>query len=311
MKVAGLKCSGGLNQGNDFINFGGQFVLENLHPKDSIEYFEFYDSCLPQWKTKEILTASTVEYIRENFDIIYVFSGSAGSPVLYTSLFKKVDEIGLPFVALGIGCGGQYDSSEAAAINDIYNLPNCKYVITRDSKTYEFLKENDKALSGMDLAFFARDTIKQRQENSSSKYAVVNYEPHGMPTEVSGAYDLKKQLEEIYDKVYIAENNVHPSSNAIDGYVQIGYADQLWNFYANASYVISTRVHTCVCCVSSGVPFTYLGGDSGGKSGRNCLFNEIGLTLKREEEYNSEDYAEKITQAKENYLVKLKDFVNE
>ena len=61
MKVAGLKCSGGLNQGNDFINFGGQFVLENLHPKDSIEYFEFYDSCLPQWKTKEILTASTVE----------------------------------------------------------------------------------------------------------------------------------------------------------------------------------------------------------------------------------------------------------
>ena len=120
-----------------------------------------------------------------------------------------------------------------------------------------------------------------------------------------------KQLEEIYDKVYITENNVHPSSNAIDGYVQIGYADQLWNFYANASYVISTRVHTCVCCVSSGVPFTYLGGDSGGKSGRNCLFNEIGLTLKREEEYNSEDYAEKITQAKENYLVKLKDFVNE
>ena len=100
MKVAGLKCSGGLNQGNDFINFGGQFVLENLHPKDSIEYFEFYDSCLPQWKTKEILTASTVEYIRENFDIIYVFSGSAGSPVLYTSLFKKVDEIGLPFVLL-------------------------------------------------------------------------------------------------------------------------------------------------------------------------------------------------------------------
>jgi hypothetical protein len=43
MKVAGLKCSGGLNQGNDFINFGGQFVLENLHPKDSIEYFEFYE----------------------------------------------------------------------------------------------------------------------------------------------------------------------------------------------------------------------------------------------------------------------------
>ena len=39
MKIAALKCSGGLNQGNDFINFGGQTVLEKLFPKDEIEYF--------------------------------------------------------------------------------------------------------------------------------------------------------------------------------------------------------------------------------------------------------------------------------
>ena len=311
MKVAGLKCSGGLNQGNDFINFGGQYVLEQIHPNDTIEYFEFFDSCLPQWKTQEILTDSSLEYIKENFDIIYIFSGSAGHPVLYNNLFKKVDAIGVPFVVLGIGCGGQYDASEAKAINDIYNLPNCKYVITRDSKTYDFLEDKERALSGMDMAFFARDTIKPRKENSSSTYAVVNYEPGGLPTEVSGAYDLKRQLEDHYDKVYIVENNVHPSSNSIDNFVQIGYADQLWNFYANASYVITTRVHTAVCCVTSGVTFTYLGGDSGGKKGRNCLFNEVGLILKTEEEYNSEEYSDKIIQAKDMYLIKLREFLDE
>ncbi len=71
----------------------------------------------------------------------------------------------------------------------------------------------------MDLAFFARDTIKPRQENSSSKYAVVNYEPHGMPTEVSGAYDLKKQLEEIYDKVYNAATDSYQHLTLPTNYV--------------------------------------------------------------------------------------------
>ena len=310
MKILGLKCSGGLNQGNDFINFGGKTVLETLFPKDTIEYIEFYDSCLPSWKTREFLSPSTKEYIKNTFDIIYVFSGSAGSPVMYSSLFRPLNELGIPFVALGIGCGGNYDSSEQEAINSIYRLSNCKYVITRDAKTFGFLKENEKAFSGMDMAFFANNTIKPRIENSSFKYAVVNYEPNGNPTDVSSAYDLKKQLEEIYDKVYITENNVNPSSHGIDGYVQIGYADELWAFYANASYVVTTRIHTCVCCVSSGVPFTYLGGDSGGKAGRNCLFNEIGLTLKTEEEYNSEEYADKIIKAKKNYLKNLKEFLN-
>jgi len=311
MKIAALKCSGGLNQGNDFINFGGQSVLEKIYSKNDIEYFEFFDSCLPQWKTKEILTPSTTEYIQNNFDIIFIFSGSAGSPTLYNSLFRSVDKLDIPFVALGIGCGGQYDNSEKNAINDIYNLKNCKAVITRDSKTFEFLDNNEKALSGIDLAFFAPETIKPRKENSKFKYAVVNYEPNGIPTDVDAAYDLKKQLEGVYEKVYIVENTTTPSSHSIDNFVQIGYADELWNFYANSSYVVSTRVHTCICCVSSGVTFTYLGSDSGGKRGRNCLFNEIGLTLKSEEEYDGKDYLDKIANAKSNYITKLEKFLNE
>ena len=311
MKIAAIMSSGGLNQGNDFINFGGQTVVERLNPESEIEYFEFYDSCLPQWKTKEIFTQSTIDYIRNNFDIIYMFQGSGGSPVIRDSVFKPVNDIGLPIIVLGLGCGGVYDSGEMQAMNDIHNLCNVKKLITRDSKAYGFLEDNTKAYSGIDLAFFAKDTIKPRKENSGANYAVVNYEPHGLPTELSGAYDLKKQLEEHYDPVYIVENNVNPSDTRIDNFVQIGYAKELWNFYANASYVVTTRVHSAICCVSSGVKFTYLGADNGGKKGRNCLFNEIGLTLITGDEYDGKDYLDKIDEAKENYIKNVREFINE
>ena len=313
MNIAALKCSGGLNLGNNFINFGGQSVLEKLYPNDRIEYFEFLDSTLPQWKNKnEILTPSTIDYIKNNFDLIYVFSGSAGSVVMYNYFFKNLDKIGLPFIPIGISCGGTYDASEVESINNIANLPNCKKIITRDKTTTSYIEDKSKVYSGIDLAFFASDTINPRKENSDFKYAVVNYEPGGV-CRVDEAYDLKKQLEETgdYDKVYIVENMVSVSNNNIDNYVQIGYADELWNFYANASYVITTRIHSCVCSIVSGVKVTYLGGDQGSVKGRNCLFNEIGLSLKSEEEYDGKDYLDKIVDAKSNYISELEKFLNE
>ncbi len=309
MKIAAIMSSGGLNQGNNFINFGGQTVVERLNPDATIEYFEFYDSCLPQWKTREIFTKSTINYIKSNFDLIYMFQGSGGSPMIRDYVFKPINEIGLPIIVLGLGCGGTYDQGEIQAINDIHNLSNVKKLITRDAKSYGFLKDNTKAYSGIDLAFFARDTIKPRTEGGDENYAVVNYEPHGLPTELNGAYDLKQQLEQHYDKVYIVENNVNPSNRSIDNFVQIGYARELWNFYANASYVITTRVHSAICCVTSGVKFTYLGSDSGGKKGRNCLFNEIGLTLQTGEEYDGKDYLDKIVDAKSNYISELEEIL--
>ena len=50
---------------------------------------------------------------------------------------------------------------------------------------------------------------------------------------------MKQQLEETgeYDKVYVVENMVPVSNRDIENYVQFGYADELWNFYANASSI--------------------------------------------------------------------------
>ena len=311
MNIAALKCSGGLNLGNNFINFGGQAVLEKLHPDDNIEYFEFLDSTLPQWKNKnEILTPSTISYIQNNFDLIYVFSGSAGSPTMFNFFFRNLDKIGVPFIPIGISCGGQYNQPEIQSINDIANLPNCKKIITRDESTYSYIEDKSNVYSGIDLAFFAKDTIKPRNENSDFNYAIVNFEPGGICS-IPETYDLKQQLEETgeYDKVYVVENMVPVSNRDIENYVQFGYADELWNFYANASYVITTRIHSCVCSIVSGVKVTYLGGDQGAVKGRNCLFNEIGLTLKSEEEYDGKDYQENIEEAKSNYISGLQEFL--
>jgi hypothetical protein len=309
MKVAIIKCSGGLNLGNNFINFGGEYVVNLLHPNSYIETFEFYDSCLPQWVSEDYLTPAAIDYIKNNFDIIYILSGSAGGYPLYNNLYKKINEIGIPFITIGIGCAGYYNDEESDAINKIVNLSNCKYLITRDPKTYEFIDDTSKVYSGIDLAFFAKDFLGFKKYDTSFKYAVVNYEPYGRLV-FPKSNDLKKQLEPNFDKVYFIENSIIPSRKDIKDYIQIGYAEDLWYFYANSSLNVTSRIHTCVCSIVNEVDFIYLGyHDADGKKGRNTLFNAFGIILEPNKIYKSSEYQKQINEIKENYITELKKFI--
>lgn len=309
MKIAALQCSSGLNLGNDFINSGGRYLIKQLFKDSEIEYFEFFDSCLPHWNSGHLLTESSIDYISNKADLVVLFSGSAASPTLYKSVFKKLNTLDVPFILLGIGCGGRYDDSEKKVINDINNLSNCKNIITRDHLTYSFIDDQTKCYSGLDLGFFAGDNYNVRNENSSKEYAVINYEPDG-ECDIDRSMELKKQAEKFYDHVYIVENSVQIKSRDIEDYLQIGCAEQLWNLYSNASHVITSRVHSCVCCVSNGVDFTYVGPhDYGGKTGRNTLFNQIGMTLNYEEEYIGKDQQKLLKLKKKNYINQLRDFL--
>lgn len=306
LKIAIIKCSGGLNLGNNFINFGGQYVVKTLHPASIIETFEFYDSCLPSWNSSGCLTETTLEYIRNNFDLIYILSGSAAEDNLYRALFEPISKLGVPFIPIGIGCAGSYNESEQKAINNITNLPNCKRIITRDPQTYGFIEDKSKAISGMDLAFFAKDYLGKKKYGIPSEYAVVNFEPYGSLM-FPQAGDLKQQLQQEFKKVYLTENTVIPSRKDIPDYIQIGYAEDLWSFYANAAFVVTTRIHSCVCSISNGVDFIYYGShDTGGKKGRNTLFNTIGIALEVGKVYKSEDYQDTISENKQAYLKELK-----
>lgn len=311
MNIAAIKCSAGLNLGNNFINAGGKAVLRKIFPDASKEYFEFYDSCLPQWKSGEILTPHTIDHIRKNKDIIYVFAGSAGGDTMYEHFFKPLNDIGVPFVPIGIGCEGNYDDAEKRAINNIRNLSNCIKLVTRDPKTYDFIENKENVMSGIDMAFFAKDHYGNVKQDSDFRYAVVNYEPYGSLV-LDVAFNLQRQLQSEFDKVYLIENTVAASRKDIPDYVQIGYDKDLWRFYANASLVVTTRIHSCVCSLSNEVDFIYLGNhDVGGEKGRNTLFNSIGLTLNLNEVYESGKHQEQLNDAKDRYISELKVFLHE
>lgn len=311
MNIAAIKCSAGLNLGNNFINAGGKAVLRKLFPDANREYFEFYDSCLPQWNSTDILTPHTIDHIRNTHDVIYVFAGSAGGKAMFDSFFEPLNEIGVPFVPIGIGCDGGYEEEDVVYINRINSLSNCAKLVTRDPKTYEFIENKENVMSGVDLAFFAKHHYGNVKQNSDYRYAVINYEPHGI-LDLDEAFKLKNQIYNAFDKVYFIENTVAPSRKDIPDYIQIGYDKDLWRFYANASLVVTTRIHSCVCSISNEVDFIYLGNhDVGGKKGRNTLFNSFGITLKYNELYNSAEYQEQINTVKDKYLTQLKGFLNE
>ena len=309
MNIAAIKCSAGLNLGNNFINAGGSAVLSQIHPTDNIEYFEFYDSCLPQWQSGEILTPSTIEHIKNTHDLIYVFAGSAGGDTMYEHFFKPLNDIGVPFIPIGIGCEGNYNQNEQIAINKIRDLSNCVKLVTRDPKTYEFIENKEGVLSGIDMAFFAKDYYGDVKQNSEFRYAIINYEPYGSLV-VDVAYQLYNQIVNDFDKVYFIENTVSASRKDIKNYIQIGYDEDLWRFYANASLVISTRIHSCVCSLSNEVDFIYLGShDVGGQKGRNTLFNSVGLTLNLNEVYSSKEHQGHLNEVKKDYINRLKGFL--
>lgn len=309
MNITIIKCSGGLNLGNNFINFGGEYVVQSLYNNANFETFEFYDSCLPHWKSGEFLLKSSIDHIKKNSDLIVVLSGSAGGQSLLDRLYTPLSKLGVPFVVLGIGCAGRYNESEAEIMGKICKLENCKYVITRDPQTYEFISEYENSVSGIDLAFFAGDYLGNIKQESDYEYAALNFEPNGFlpPQETM---QLKKQIENDYDNVYLIENTVQPSRKDLEDYIQIGYAEDLWRFYGNSSLNVTTRIHTCVCSVSNNVDFVYMGyHDHGGKKGRNTLFNTIGIQLEAGKYYKSSDYQQKLKKAKKNYLEKLEETI--
>ena len=312
MNIGAIKCSAGLNLGNNFINAGGKYVMKTMFPNANREYFEFFDSCLPQWKSGVgILTPSTIDHIKNTIDTpLIVFAGSAGGDTMYHHFFKPLNDVGIPFIPVGIGCEGAYESTDRRAINAIWNLPYCVKMVTRDPKTYDMIEGNkDDVMSGIDLAFFAKHHYGDVKEQSDFRYAVVNYEPYGSLV-LDIAFQLEAQLRDQFDAVYFTENTVQPSRNDIPNYVQIGYDKDLWRFYANASLVVTTRIHSCVCSVSNEVDFVYLGKhDVGGDKGRNTLFNSFGITLELNTLYESSKYQEQIEDRKSQYLHDLEVFL--
>lgn len=74
LNIAVIRCSGGLNLGNEFINAGGTELIQKFFASSNLYYFEFYDSCIPfSYKYPSMpFTNSSRDFINQ-CDLIFFF----------------------------------------------------------------------------------------------------------------------------------------------------------------------------------------------------------------------------------------------
>lgn len=284
MKIALIKCAESLNIGNAFINAGGEYVVRQMYPDAGIYHFEYYDSCITDsWKyPSPFLTASSEAFINA-CDALFVFGGSILHPRAEPFL-HYVGTLKTPHKVL-LGCGAYfYTPTEQAIARAI--APHFDLIFTRDDVTLSYFDNAAHVLPGIDLAFFADEARLVPREVGG--YAVVNIDPP-----LANRRLIRKRVSELKEKypaVYVVQNSTEPVRTLPD-YLYLSCWQSFYNLFANAAYVKTTRIHTAVACATNGVPFKYKGGDAGGKSGRNTLFNRVGLQLERGRAFTREQLA--------------------
>jgi len=279
MKIALIKCAGSLNVGNEFINAGGGFVLRQTFPNASFYEFEAYDSCIPQgykYPSKALLPHD-VDFIQSECDIMVVMSGSVFSK--FTSeLLLDLSKIKTRKVLIGAGAY-QYDDYDRKLCSKIAK----KYdvIFTRDDVTFSYFNGANNAHAGIDLGFFASDTLAV--SSGKGQYAVTNIDLIG--DNLKRNLRNQKELSKKYKTCYVAENTTSVYRD-IKGFIYSGHWDTLFRLIYGAQFVVTNRIHTSVACMMGETPFRYEGHDEGGITGRNTLFNKFGITLVKGKTYD-------------------------
>jgi hypothetical protein len=249
-------------------------MVSRAFPIAQYHMYELVDSAVRTWNhPSPALLPHASKWTSENCDLAIMFGGSilteAGVP-----LMEAAANLEVPVALVGASCYkyNENDKQVAAWAGKAFDL-----VITRDEPTASFITDGN-VVVGMDLAFWYVDS----RAPYHAEYAVVNLD-QGYSNQ-----DMIRRREELiangYPETYIVENTTRTPRN-IPGYIHISYDWQLWNLYAFAKYVETCRIHTSIACVLSATPFRYQGNDQGGVTGRNTLFNLIGMTLRKKEVY--------------------------
>ena len=284
MKIALIKCSGSLNIGNAFINAGGEHLVRTLYPQAELYHFEYYDSCIRDaWKYPSPFLTTSSEAFINTCDALFVFGGSILHPRTAPFL-HYIGQLHTPQKIL-LGCGAyEYTPEEQDIARSI--APHFDLILTRDDVTCSYFGRATHVLSGIDLAFFANDATLLPKEPGG--YAVVNIDPAHKNRSL--IRQRVTELQQHYQDVYVVQNSTEPV-RTIPNYLYLSSWKSFYHLFANTAYVKTTRVHTAVACATNGVPFKYKGTDAGGKTGRNTLFNQVGLRLEAGRVFDREQLA--------------------
>jgi len=308
IRVAAIVPPASRNLGNDFFSLGGIEAFKQTYKdvETEITYIEFFDSGEIGYGhgRTPLFTKATLDWIRDNADLVVLFAGCA----LHTNLkhlFDALFSTGVPFLGWGLS-PTQYDSSDIAYAKEVADRSDVLAVITRDDVIAQLCGDHKKIISGMDGGWWMGDSYIR--PGKSSKYSVVNIEASNQLDPGRCLQVYGELLDKSDDPVYLVSNNceygyhfMHPSSLVITN------ARHLYTTLANADYVITTRAHSTICCLTAGAPLEYIGLRDNRVLG---LMNTAGIDLNKDEHKNTQECVEKVAAAKQKFIETIRSRVD-
>ncbi len=301
MKIAAVIPPGSANLGNDFFSHGGLYAASQVFSDADFRLIEFYDSGERSYGAAQtcFFLPATLEWIKQEADMIILFAGCA----LHTNLahlYEPLLNTGVPFVGWGLS-PTQYNQSDIEFAK--YIADRSKLLITRDDRICQLVGEYPKLMSGLDGGWWFGDSFSYPDKMSG--YSVVNLEKGGRLDLLATNDYISKMSQEQLQNIFISSNNCerqyhanHPRSLLITN------AKQLWSLYSNAEFVATTRAHTTICCLTTGVPVDYLGIRDNRVEG---LFESVGIYIENGDMQDIEGCCQKVIAAKAKFINDVKE----
>lgn len=289
MNITYIKAPPKSNIGNGFFSDGGEYIIKKIiNPKHNISIITHNESIKI---SKELI---------EQTDMFILGWGCVLTEVNWNKLLYPIINLNKRIIALGFGCT-YYNSIEKRI--SIEFAKHCELMTTRDNYLYEYVQNETNTINGIDSAFFCTEYYDKEQGNED--YCVSNIDDTniGKTTDDIQLVHLLKQYPT--HNQYVTCNQINTHKQNIK-YKNISDCKKLWNFYANAECVSTTRAHTAICCLSEKTKVNYYGHMDKRALG---MFEACDIDLSKNTTNINEAF-EKIVKRKNKYLEELKNHLS-
>jgi len=301
LKIAAVIPPASMNLGNDFFSLGGIHAAKQVFPNGDFRIIEFFDSGEKGFNVAKLdrlpgqtcfFTPATLEWIRDEADLIMLFGGCCLHANL-SHLFEPLLQTGTPFVGWGLS-PTSYNQSDIDYAK--YVADRSKLLITRDDRIYQMVGEYQNFMSGLDGGWFLGDSLKF--PDRTSDYNVINIEKGGT-LDVQASTNFLSKIDPSMTTFLVSNNCERQYHYYHSKSLSVTNARHLWSLYANASFVITTRAHTTICCLASGTPVTYVGKLDNRVEG---LFESVGIHIKNGDLDDKDICKQKVEEAKTKFI---------
>lgn len=302
LKVAAVIPPASINLGNDFFSLGGIEAFKETFSdvEMQIHLIEFFDSGergFNEGRTS-FFTEATLNWIKESADLVVLFGGCCLRPDM-KPLFQPLIDTGTPFIGWGLS-PTDYSQADVKFAKEIAD--QSLVLITRDDIIAKMVGDYPNFISGMDGGWWMGKSYNRPEK--TTEYLVVNIESGNKLNvhESQRAVDILK--EQTNSPIYMVSNNcerdyhhMHPQSLLITN------SRHLYTTLANASYVVTSRAHSTICCLTNGVPVEYVGSTEPRVMG---LMETVGYNFKNEGSLEPEEIMKKVEESKNNFMEKVR-----